>query len=189
MLVGDASTFAIESGITQAYERLSLRALGFFTLLIAGQRYGVKEPDATMLACSFDEVERRRAQYGSHIAPMPFVEAQANEIANAVYDAIYRETPPSKPFFGMSLSDFTHLIYSNHLLWAPDGDEAFDDGSYVIQFDIESQVRLIAFRSKEGYLVDQDTLREVLLPATSFYSMLEAWHDAFELEWQRASKS
>ena len=69
MLVGDPSKFAIESSISIAYEELGARALGFFVIHIGGRRYGVHEPDASWLACSFDEVERRLAERGTHTAP------------------------------------------------------------------------------------------------------------------------
>jgi hypothetical protein len=58
MIVGDPSVFAIESEITRAYERLSFRALGYFVIYVCGRSYGVRAPDATMLACSFDAVEK-----------------------------------------------------------------------------------------------------------------------------------
>ena len=70
MITGNINTFAIESIITQAYERLSFRALGCFVIHIEGLRYGVYETDASMLACSYDEVKRRLADRGSHIATL-----------------------------------------------------------------------------------------------------------------------
>src|SRR5882762_10341514 len=56
MTAGQTSIFAVESEITQAFERPSLRGLGFFVIHIMGRCYGIKYPDATMLANSFDEV-------------------------------------------------------------------------------------------------------------------------------------
>ena len=52
MMFGIQEIFGIESGVAQAYERLSFRALGFFVLHVGGMRYGVFEPDATLLANS-----------------------------------------------------------------------------------------------------------------------------------------
>src|SRR5580700_10908121 len=68
VIIGDPSVFAIESGITQAYDRLSQRALGFFVIPVGGRRFGVYKPDATMLGCSFDTVQRRIAERGTHTA-------------------------------------------------------------------------------------------------------------------------
>jgi hypothetical protein len=61
MMIGNPGIFAIESEISRAYERLGLRALGFFVLHVGGRRYGVYEPEATMLANSFDDVQERIA--------------------------------------------------------------------------------------------------------------------------------
>jgi len=188
LLVGDKSTFAIESGITHAYERLSFRALGFFVLHIGSHSYGVREPDATMLACSFDEVKDRIAQRATHIAPFANV-GDAGKIADAYRDAIYAPNQENEQFFGIPCSEFSALIYSNHLKWAPDGDEAFDDSSYVLQFDIEDQVRLIAFKSTtDGYHHVPQTLRDVWLSADDFYGVLEKWAAAFEASWKTLPK-
>jgi len=71
----------------------------------------------------------------------------------------------------------------NGLRWAPDGDGAFDDDSYAIQFDVESQVRLIAFRCGEDGLHDPATLSDVWLKSETYYSVLERWHESFNTEW------
>jgi hypothetical protein len=133
MTVGDTSSFAIESEITRAFERLSFRGLGFFVIHVAGQRYGIKAPGQSMLAYSFDEVSRRIDGRGTHRAP--FAEAAANDIANAYTSAVYLENNGDQTYFGMSETKFTQTLCSSSLVWAPDGDEAFDDGSYVLQFE------------------------------------------------------
>jgi hypothetical protein len=73
-------------------------------------------------------------------------------------------------------------------MWAPDGDEAFDDGSYVLQFDVEDRVRLIAFRSGEGYVHDPATLSDVWLPSDDFYGVLQEWLQSFDREWTALMK-
>jgi hypothetical protein len=80
---------------------------------------------------------------------------------------------------------------SSDCQWAPDGDEAFDDGSYVLQFDVDDRVRLIAFKHGErgeGWQCDSATLRDVWLAADEFYRILQQWHDAFYAEWVAAPK-
>lgn len=74
-------------------------------------------------------------------------------------------------------------------MWAPDGDAAFDDGSYILQFDFEDRVRLIAFKSDQGYSYDPATLSEVWMPAEAFYQILQQWRDSFEDEWVRSVSS
>jgi hypothetical protein len=48
------------------------------------------------------------------------------------------------------------------LCWASDGDEAFDDGSYILPFDLRERVRLIAFKCGENGLHAPPSLRDVM---------------------------
>ena len=185
MTVGDTSSFAIESEIARAFERLSFRGLGFFVIHVAGQRYGIKSPGQSMLACSFDEVGRRINGRGNHQAP--FAEAVAIDIANSYTSAVYLDNNGNQIYFGMSEAQFTETLYSNSLVWAPDGDEAFDDHSYVLQFDVGDRVRLIAFKRPDS-LVDPASVREVWLSSDTFYNALLEWRDRFMAEWESLPK-
>ncbi len=187
MIVGNPNLFAIESTITTAYERLSFRAIGSFTIHAGGYRYGVQDLNATMLACSFDAVSARILNRGNHTAPFAN-DPQPGGVAEAVRHALYADCAESQSFFGLSRVQFAGMIHSRKLLWAPDGDAAFDDGSFVLQFDLEDRVRLIAFQSTVGYEHDPGTLRDVWLAADDFYEILREWCDAFEREWLRAPK-
>ena len=93
-----------------------------------------------MLACSFDEVGRRIGGRGTDQAP--FAEAAAIDIANTYTRAVYLDNNRKENIFGMSEAEFTKKLYSNSLVWAPDGDEAFDDGNYVLQCQ---RARVLAF--------------------------------------------
>lgn len=187
MIIGDPSVFAIESRITEAYAKVGLRALGFFVIYVGGVCYGRRTADSTMMANSFDEVTNRIAARGGHIAPFAD-EADATKIGSAFRDAIYGKGP-REIYLGISLLQFRETIYSKRIVWAPDGDEAFDDGSYVLQFDIKDRVRLIAFRSYPHQPYDPTTIRDVGLAADDFYSLLKQWHDAFENEWASLPKA
>src|SRR5258708_2495235 len=125
MIIGDPSVFAIESRTAQAYERISYRALGFFVIHVGGHRYGVYKPDATMLACSFDEVKRRIDDRGGHAVPFA-AELDAGKIADALLAAVYSEVPDAS-YLGIPSHEFRDMIDSKRIVWAPDGDEAFDD--------------------------------------------------------------
>lgn len=188
MIVGDPAIFAIESKITEAYEPLGSLAIGYFVIHVGGRPYGVCEPDATLLACSFGEVENRISRRGRHTAPFA-TEVDAGKIADAFRDAIYSEAE-GKRFFGIPLDEFAALFFpeSSDLMWAPDGDEAFDDGSYILQFDHLDRVRLIAFQSREDCRHDPNTLRDVWLAEYDFYQVLQTWCDAFLAEWHAIPK-
>lgn len=185
MIVGEVSVFAVESEINRAFERPSLRGLGFFVIHVAGHSYGIKESGQSMLACSYDQVALRLNGRGSHRAS--FASAAATDIANAYNSAIYLDKVESGTYFGMSESEFINALNSNSVVWAPDGDEAFDDGSHVLQFDVEDQVRLVAFRISDSQ-VDRATVREVWLSSDAFYSSLREWGDAFVAEWESLPK-
>jgi len=185
MTIGDTSTFAIESEITRAFERPSWRGLGFFVIHVAGQSYGIKSPGQSMLACSFDEVGTRINGRGTHQAP--FAEAAAIDIANAYTSAVYLDNSENETHFGMSEAQFTKTLCSNSLAWAPDGDEAFDDSSYVLQFDVGDRVRLIAFKRPDSE-IDPASVREVWLSSDTFYNILREWRDAFVAEWESRPK-
>jgi len=188
VIIGDTDVFAIESQITRAYARLSLRGLGFFVVHIGGYRFGVHAPEATALACSFDTVKERIDHRGEHIAELSS-EPDASLIARAVRLALYTPNQEEQQFFGLSGSQLSDVIYSRRLLWAPDGDAAFDDGSKILQFDIDDRVRLIAFRLDDGSNGSGvSSLREVSISAETFYGLLRMWHHAFEEEWKAAPK-
>ena len=138
-----------------------------------------------MLACSFDEVGKRITGRGTHQAP--FAVAAAIEIANAYTSAVYLDTLGNETYFGMSEGRFTKTLYSNSLVWASGGDEAFDDSSHVLQFDVGDRVRLIAFKRPDS-LVDPATLREVWLSSDTFYDALREWRDTFMAEWESLPK-
>lgn len=186
MIIGDTSVFAIESGITKAYERLGFRALGYFIIHIGGRSYGKRSADGTLLACSFDEVERRIAMRGTQNVSFA-AEPDAGKIAEAFRGAIYADSQEER-YFDIPRAEFTEMLYSNRIVWAPDGDEAFDDGSYILQFDILDSIRLIAFKCREEFPFDSATLSDVLLAAHDFYGVLQKWHDAFHEEWASMQK-
>jgi Immunity protein 42 len=184
MIIGDPALFAIESEITRAIgvEDRFLPS-GFFTLHVGGRRYGVHAPDATLLPCSVSEVEDRIARRGGHVAA--FADQSAGEIADAYRDAIYAPNQEEKDFFRIPFSRFESMIHESRMVWAPDGDEAFDDGSYVLHFDVANRVRLIAFTSQErGYHHAPDSLRDVWCDADEFYRILSRWREDHEAAWQ-----
>ena len=185
MMIGNPLKLAIESEITQASERPSQMALGFFVIGVMGRSYGVRAPNATTLGPSFNEVGRRIAGRGSHNLPL-VMEADAASVASAFRRVAYGELDANEQFFGMAAGQFRDAIYSNHLVWAPDGDEAFDDGSYVLQVECQDQVRLIAFMGTPDFLYDPRSLRDLRLSGDEFYTVLQGWHDGFNNEWKSA---
>jgi hypothetical protein len=135
-----------------------------------------------MLANAFDEVGRRIARRGKH-NPSFAKDANAEGIAYSFRRAIYDESEEGELFFGMTVSQFTNAISLNRLEWTAYCDEAFDDSSYVLQFEDENQVRLIAFTGTPDFRYDPASLRDVRLSPDAFYEILQEWHDRFKKEW------
>jgi hypothetical protein len=187
MIVGNPSLLAIQSELTIAFARTSFLGLGYFALHVGNLCYGVRTPDATMLACSFEAVTKRIKERGRHQVSFATM-SEAGQIADAVRLALYAESEADSRYLGLEQQEFSDSIYENDLLWAPDGDEAFDDGSYVLQFDIGEHVRVIAFKCVEGFLHDPKTLRDVWLSANDYYEVLLQWRDVFHAAWVAAPK-
>lgn len=176
MLIGDPKTFAVESEITQAYPSETQMALGYFNIHILGERYGVFQHDASLLGCSFHEVVERLERRGEHTA-----------VLDSRYDGYaIAEQFLKAQYGGPSDPDLTDAVLARHILWAPDGDAAFDDGGHVFQFDVGSKVRLLGcINSQEG----PDRFSELWLDGEDFYRLLGAWRDAFFANWQSALAS
>jgi hypothetical protein len=185
LFVGDKSRFAIESYIAQPFERLSQRALGYFLVHVGGQVYGVRSPQATLLACSFDAVNRRLAHRGTHVASFG-MEESAKNMVNCVHAALYEDEPAEGQFWGMSQESLGDELAAHEIILAPDGDAAFDDGSHVLQFDQGERVRLVAFKNSSDAASGTDSLADVTMDAAEFYQILEDWRDRFELAWRSA---
>lgn len=184
-MVGNTLNFAIESCITQALENLSQRALGYFVIHVGGNSYGVHAPEATLLACSLDAVQRRIVRRGMH--HMSFgADANALNVAEAVLAVTYDDVSPDTVFFGMLSDEFRHALISSEIVWAPDGDAAFDDGGHVLQFDVGDQVRLIAFINPTHRDDVASSLTEVWIGAEEFYGCLDQWQCQFQVEWMAA---
>jgi hypothetical protein len=183
-LVGNPAAFAVESSITEAYETPSLVGLGAFLVHVGGHCYGRRAQDSTHLAHPLDGIKRRIEDRGRHVAPFS-QHRSAAEIAHAFRNAVYAEQQ-DPDYFGLAPAGFEALIVSNQVEdWNPDA--AFDDGSHILQFDVDDRVRLIAYKSwtlNDDF--DPATLQDVWLPSDVFYATLQRWHDVFCAEWSAA---
>jgi hypothetical protein len=188
MLVGDPGVVALESSIQVALPRRGQIGIGYFLIHVAGREYGVRSPEATLLACSFDEIKRRIERRGHHTAPFA-AGAAASLVAGAVRRALYFDVGPEERFLGLTREALAEAVHQSRLLWAPDGDEAFDDGSYVLQLDEGDEVRVIAFQSRGPEPYDPASLREVVVAGDVFYGVLTKWVTDFAAEWLRTPKS
>ncbi len=183
MLVGEPKSFAIESEVTEFVPHRSQIGLGCFNVHVAGHRFGVMAPDASMLGCSYAEVGRRLQRRGTHRAAVAFT-CSADSIATLW---IAHRYPPALvgPEPTPTEVDAVAEMVANHTDWAPDGDEAFDDGSHVLQFDLEESVRLVGFRTDGTWAPRDGLVADAWIPAGDYYEVLREWRERFELAWLR----
>jgi len=181
--------FAIKSFISSAYINESIMAIGYFLIEIKGVTYGVKKDDATALGNSYGAVIHRLELEGKHIAPTELIILPSLELAQTTYNSLYGRLDKQGSWeYDISCEKLADTIYGNNLIWAPDGDEAFDDGSFVFQFDIDDKtVRLIGYGTNDDYSVH--TVRDLIISSDEYYSTLKEWSDGFYMEWQSFEKT
>ncbi len=185
-IIGNTDDVAIECRITKAFFRPSFRALGYFRIYVNGQVYGLNAPDATLLACSYDSVKARLVNRGLHIADFAN-NVDALTLAQSVDRAVYAPDDAYKPLLPISREYLNTCIDESKLLWAPDGDQAFDDGGHVIQLDLNAhRVRLIGFKRSGKFKVD--SISESIIDSGKYYSLLNEWIKWFDAEWEDAPK-
>ncbi|MFB4386418.1 Imm42 family immunity protein [Agrobacterium sp. LR_9] len=173
MFVGNPQKFAIESEISEAYASESQFGLGYFNIHILGKRYGVCKHDASLLGCSYSEVVQRVERRGEHTIRFDG-RSDGYGIVKGFLDAYYGERVDPEA---------VDEILLQRILWAPDGDAAFDDGGHVFHFDVCDKVRLLGCVNNQG---EPEQFAELWLQADDFYGVLIAWRDAFFESWRRA---
>lgn len=175
--------FYLESYVDSWLPNISQMAIGYFTISIGGSTFGVKETDATLLACSYHTVLQRLKDRNSHTLsfgqeypPDLFVSALLREyLGNPSYHPLLTDG---------ELEEFKANLSPEGIFWAPDGDEAFDDGSYVLQIDCGDRVRVIGFTYAVSQSETLASISELWIASDDFYAILEKWSKCFLAEWQ-----
>ena len=180
MIVGDVNRLAIESEILWAVPRASQLAVGFFVVHVAGVGFGVREPDVSCLGCSVDQVELRLAMRGTHTNER-LSDVPADQLASAYLSIFYGDEDDNVT----RLTDRDFL--DANVIWCPDGDAAFDDGSHILHLDKGDDVQIVAFRNGENARVSD--LATQIVSADEFYSILKTWLVAFRREREIASQA
>lgn len=167
MIIGKKDRFAIEIEITHIFN--SGQALGFLVLHVGGREYGVRARDATVLDFPMGHISDRLKRRGQHLAPFGGI-SEKEELVEALLGAQFGNPDPEFTFCGFTQNELDWQIGKARLDWSPDGDEAFDDGSHIYQFDVEDRVRLVACRNCR-----ERSISEIWLPDCEFYEILEKW--------------
>lgn len=174
MIIGDKSRFAIETHIECGPPEGLYGRVGYFNIFIMGQRYGLNDPRATVLDCSYDAIVSRIESRGRHSIYV-LNDMDASKMAVLFRELFYVNGADGPPFLGARRDELIDQIHENSIVMAPDGDQAFDDGSYILQLDVGDSVRLIGFKSNGNIYYDKETLAEFVIDANSFYGLLLQW--------------
>ncbi len=173
IVVGTKSRFAVETCVSAVFPENRNSLLGYFVIHILGQRYGVYEPDASMLGNSIDVVLSLIENEGFH--KLSIAKDFPAETFVRWYMRCFSEyDTPEQRMLGNTGSNLWDEFKRNEILWAPDGDEAFDDGSHVFVLDYESTVRLIGCTYRD-YQPIEGTVESVMLERSEFYGILRQW--------------
>ncbi len=187
MLIGDPSVFAIESGVSRHLVSRSQMAVGYFLIHVGGIEFGVREQEASLLACSYDSVCERIQNRCNHRLKLKRA-YQTLELVQAYQSAIYGVGPECETYLGLDVESFRDQFARSKVGWAPDGDEAFDDGSHIMQFDTEDDVCLIGFKN-DHYIENIQEIVEISMDGDAYYGVLETWSELFLSEWELSFSS
>jgi hypothetical protein len=175
--------FYLESFVDSYLPDIGQMAIGYFSISIDGRAYGVKRKDASLLACSYDAVVRRLKASDSH--RLSFGDKHpAHFYVHELLRAHLGDSSYQRCFTDEEREEFVAKLFSHELWWAPDGDAAFDDGSYVIQMDYPNYVRVIGFKYLESQSETLASISELRMDSGEFYDVLEEWSGRFLEDWR-----
>lgn len=188
ILVGSCEYFAIESYADEFIASESQMAVGYFVIYADGKRYGVHNSRACVLGNSYDEVISRIKREGTH----KFISSSQTDaidlaihVVNFIYDRGFQESAIQSEW----KHELDEALYTNSLVWAPDGDAAFDDGSHVIQIDEGENVRIVAFVNAETQNELEESVADIRIERDAFYDMLRTWSKHFDCQWRNSFHS
>lgn len=166
-MTGDVRTFAIDTALHPECLRTHQEAFGRHQLWVGGQVYGRHDEDASCLAATFDNTVRIFQERGSFELPGPISPIEALELAHKVI-FLGDELLP------MHLRPFINSCgYWSRRLLAPDGEEAFDDGAFVMPIEHRGDVIIAAAFSNAHGLIGP--ISEARMIADDFYQVLGGW--------------
>lgn len=173
------SKFVIGFEISKVFPEPSLVALGCMSITINGVQYGVADKDASFLACSRDAIEQRIEEAGSFLAP-EIDEMDAAELAKCVLIGRYADSESIESLRYNRSKNIYQYVCENQILWIPDGDSAFDDGSHILHMDAHNgKVRLVGWKKDGEISIREDTLQDLWLESSIFYGELSNWLKRF----------
>ncbi|NIJ64636.1 hypothetical protein FHR20_001567 [Sphingomonas leidyi] len=157
--------------------------IGYFLIHVGGKQYGVKKPRACVMGNSYNEIVSRISQEGEHRLSFSS-KIDSKELSIYIANSIYNRGFEGGVIPAQWSKEIDDSLYANALMWAPDGDSAFDDGSHIVQVDDEQRVRITAFVNAETQGEFENSISDVILGQETFYETLGAWAREFDGQWK-----
>lgn len=156
-------------------------SVGKFVIYLGGRKFGIDTPDATVLGCTYDSAIKRLRHRGGHVYENE--PGFGTEDFLAKYQAVEFGIGRAWPY-PEDASDraFRNALHDRNLILAPDGEEAFDDGSNILQIDTAEGVEVLGFLNEEKPSLVAASLVHLKMDAESFYLPLRDWTNWFEVE-------
>ncbi|MBB4100454.1 hypothetical protein GGR46_004026 [Sphingomonas kyeonggiensis] len=183
ILVGNPEMLAIESCVDEFVAQKSQMGIGYFLIHVGGRQYGVKKPRACVMGNSYNEIVSRISQDGKHILNSSS-KIDSKELSIYILNSIYNRGFEGGVIPSQWSKEIDDNLYANALIWAPDGDSAFDDGSHVVQVDDGQFARITAFINAETQDEFENSISDVILRRETFYETLGAWAREFDGQWK-----
>ncbi|MCA9290144.1 MAG: hypothetical protein KDA25_03385 [Phycisphaerales bacterium] len=166
-LFGDQQRFAVEVRYGSDSARDIGSAFGRFRLWIRGQSFGCPGDSSSCFAPSGESLRQRWRQRGQHHADWVDRERPLAALRE-VHELVYLLTDDDLAERGLQPNRVAEAV---NLMMAPDGSEAFDDGSLVIQWDTDDQV-IVAGTIVTDEGVD-DSIALIALANNEFYGIIQ----------------
>lgn len=175
MLFGNKEKFAIEFEVKEIYHDKRFIGDGFFVVYIDGFMYGRKEDDATSFGAIRGTLRESHDSF-FHLKN-PFFHYKDFETCDKYYDCSYRLV---NRYTEDNLKDFRDVYkigYEHNgerfiVSWAQ-MEEAFDDGSFVLQLNEGDSVRLLGFKTSDDETYNIENVHGAIIQKEKFSSIIQ----------------
>lgn len=172
-MCGTPSRFSVELQLHPDSSCSISQCYGKFRFWVAGVPYGRDELDASALASSYESLREHQKSFISDVPT--WIEGQSpRELLQKVYWLIYEVTDDE---LERKLAVPEEVDDARRAVIAPDGDEAFDDGSFVAYWKNRDEIVIAAGKittnATTGITLIGEPFTSVVITRAEFYQTIE----------------
>jgi hypothetical protein len=178
MTIGDINIFALEYSIIEYYDSRYIGD-GKFIVYINGTKYGKSNNNSTTFSSIIPSLGQRANT--SNLTDPIFEKYPPYDLAFACYDSYYGENP-KEVYLGLNREHFLVLKRNNKIEWHG-MDEAFDDGSFIIQLNnANNEISLIGYRAISSNPSQIEELNSIKLKYSIFSEIINQFIESIKNE-------